>query len=308
MRNLLRDVPYREYDIRVLDLVEPGDTAIISGGGSWCKPFHAMPGFLSAVESRFSRVIVFPSSFDVEEPTVRQALAQTRAVIFARERTSYEQIRELCEARLAHDTAFFFDFTAFRTKSQAGLLNVFRQDAEGPGAPLPEDNWDISTECDSLDEWLWTISRHELIRTDRAHVIIAGAMMGKQIEYRPSSYHKVSAIIEFGLPPTRISPIQDAGSSSDASAPKASISAGSHKRISLAEQLTGCQAKLAACEAQVATQVQENTRLLGLLRAAEGEVSDLRNSWSWRMTAPMRTGVDTARVIEQFVFGRRSSP
>ena len=209
MRNLLRDRAFREYDIRFLGQVPTGHTAVISGGGAWCKPFHAIASMLPAVEERFSRVIVFPSSFDIEEPVVLQVLLRTRATIFARERYSYEQIRHLCEARLAHDTAFFFDFNPYRTGPQNGVLNAFREDAEATGAQLPESNRDISNECSSMDEWLWTISRHELIRTDRAHVVIAGAMLGRQVEYRPSSYHKVPAIVEFSIPPNLATPIRE---------------------------------------------------------------------------------------------------
>jgi len=35
--------------------------------------------------------------------------------------------------------------------------------------------------------------------TDRAHVLIAGAMPGRRVEYRSSGYHKVPAIARYAL-------------------------------------------------------------------------------------------------------------
>ena len=59
-RRLLRDLPYREYDIRQLDRVPAGATAILSGGGAWCRPYHLIAEMLPQVEARVSRLIVFP--------------------------------------------------------------------------------------------------------------------------------------------------------------------------------------------------------------------------------------------------------
>jgi GT2 family glycosyltransferase len=79
-------------------------------------------------------------------------------------------------------------------------LNAYRTDRESASRfPLPADNRDISIACQSLDEWLWTIARHALIRTDRAHVMIAGALLGRIVEYRPSAYHKLPALAEWAL-------------------------------------------------------------------------------------------------------------
>ena len=127
------------------------------------------------------------------------ALSRTRAVVFARERESYRQIRTVCNARLAHDAAFYFDFAPWRREGR-GTLNAWRTDSESSQRhPLPADNVDISVACETLDEWLWTISRHTLVRTDRAHVLIAAALLGKRVEYRASSYHKVPGIATFAL-------------------------------------------------------------------------------------------------------------
>jgi GT2 family glycosyltransferase/exopolysaccharide biosynthesis predicted pyruvyltransferase EpsI len=200
-RRLLRGHVYREIEIDELSSAN-GHTALICGGGAFCHPFHAfMPQALAVAELRFERVIVLPSSFDTSVDVVRAALRASSALIFAREQESFRLIQPLCDARLAHDCAFFFDFESYRARgSGSGTLSAFRTDDEAPGEhPLPAENDDISLTAVSLDAWLRRIAAHELIRTDRAHVMIAGALLGKTVQFEPSSYFKIPAIAEYAL-------------------------------------------------------------------------------------------------------------
>ena len=197
-RQLLSGIDYREASVLRLDGVI-GGTALLSGSGAWCHAFHAMPRYLAEVEERFERVIVLPSTFDITAEGVAETLGRTRAKVFAREMVSYEKIRDLCDADFAHDTALYFDFSPYR-RTGRGTLSAYRDDGESARRiVLPADNDDISVTCETLDEWLWTIARHERILTDRAHVTIAAAMLGKRVEYAASNYHKVPAIVEFSL-------------------------------------------------------------------------------------------------------------
>src|SRR5262245_12449972 len=164
-RQLLAGFRYSEFNISQIENVS-GHTAVIGGCGGWCGPFHDMPAFMPAIEERFQRVIVFPSSFDVGVESVRKWLLKTKALVFAREQTSFQQIRELCNADLALDCAFFFDFNRYKQLKAHGTLNAFRTDPEATPGPIPPDNNDISQTCESLDEWLWTIARHANVRTD----------------------------------------------------------------------------------------------------------------------------------------------
>jgi exopolysaccharide biosynthesis predicted pyruvyltransferase EpsI len=159
-RRLLSGLQYKETSILNLSGAV-GDLALIAGGGAWCGPYQDMPKHLPRVEERFRRVIVLPSSFDISVSSVREALEKTRALVFARERVSYEQIRKLCKSDLAHDCAFFFDYSPY-LRAGRGALHAYRTDAEALPRKLPADNNDISVKCETLDEWLWTISRHEV--------------------------------------------------------------------------------------------------------------------------------------------------
>ncbi len=206
-RQLLARRFYKEISVRELDGVS-GHTALVAGCGGWCDPYHDMVKHLPVIEARFERVIIMPSSFDVSVPSVRSALATTKALVFARERTSFSGIYRLCDAKIAHDCAFFFDYRPY-LRHGAGCLVAYRTDAESVRSVVPENNQDISTSCSSLDEWLWTIARHAVVKTDRAHVLIAAALLGKVVEYGTSSYHKVPSIADYALnsfPVRRIEP------------------------------------------------------------------------------------------------------
>jgi len=198
-RRLLAGLDYREIGFEEV-AAAGGELAVISGGGAWCRWFHEiMPRVLALAEMRFARVVVLPSSFDPSEETVRDVLGRSRAVVFARERESWRQIRGLCDARLAHDCAFFFDYTPFAASGD-GVLHAYRTDREASSAfPVPADNVDISALLPTLRSWLQRIASAALVRTDRAHVMIAAALLGKEVEYRASAYHKVPAIAEFAL-------------------------------------------------------------------------------------------------------------
>ena len=206
-RQLLARRFYKEVSVRNVSAVS-GHTALVAGGGCWCGPYHDVAAHLPLIENNFKRVVIMPSSFDVSVPSVRATLAATKALVFARERESFDGICRLCDAKIAHDCAFFFDYRPYLRHGE-GCLASFRIDKESVLSVVPESNLDISYSCSSLDEWLWTIARHADVKTDRAHVMIAAALLGKTVDYGTSSYHKVPAIADYALrlfPVRRIEP------------------------------------------------------------------------------------------------------
>lgn len=192
VRQLLRGVDYREIGLSQIDGAR-GDLAIITGSGAWCGAHQHLPPLLPQIEKQFARTVVFPSSFDTSISTVAKILERTHARVFAREFVSYEQIRNLCSADVAHDTAFFFDYRQHQLPG-SGTLLAFRKDGEAITEAVPPGNRDIATDCESLDEFLWTIARHKMVKTDRAHVMIAAALLGKEVYFNASNYHKLPAL------------------------------------------------------------------------------------------------------------------
>lgn len=192
------NISYKEIHISHAKVYK-GELALICGGGAWCSVFnHYMPQSLPLIEKNFKNVIVLPSSFQVSEPLVQVGLSKSKALFLCREMESYNQIKDICNCDLMHDFAFHFDYSTYKQNGN-GVLNSFRTDSETTIPYAADNNMDISNMDITLHEWLILISMNEIINTDRAHVMIAGAMMGKTINYRPTSYHKVPAIAEFSL-------------------------------------------------------------------------------------------------------------
>ena len=198
-RALLSDRRFREIELDQLAGTE-AELALLVGGGAFSAAYHEWaPWALRVAEQRFQRVIVLPSTFDLAVRSVRETLASTSAIVFARERETFERIRDLCDARLALDGAFYYDFEPYR-RDGSGVLNAFRTDREAPaGWQPPTGNDDISVTAGSLPNWLDAIADRAVIRTNRAHVMIAAAMLDKQVEVGPCRSSKLRAIADYAL-------------------------------------------------------------------------------------------------------------
>lgn len=89
-------------------------------------------------------------------------------------------------------------------------LNAFRTDSERTSMPIPADNLDVSEllsmgvenrELAKLTSrsFMSFLSRYQAIRTNRLHVCIGAALLGKQVEFFDNSYYKCRAVYEHSL-------------------------------------------------------------------------------------------------------------
>jgi hypothetical protein len=182
------NISYKEVGrkaVRGLD----GDLLIVCGGGWWD---HAQ-GIVDVLThaGSFRRVLVMPSTFDTNSKPIRRALSSTRATLLARDHVTAERLG----LPLAHDGAFFYDYRLWERAGSGDLL-AFRTDSEASGAPVPAGSNDISSTAPSFRAWMETIAGAENVRTDRTHVLIAAALMGKRVELSPSAYWKNKAVKE----------------------------------------------------------------------------------------------------------------
>lgn len=94
-----------------------------------------------------------------------------------------------------------------RAARRERVLEAFRSDREGGGRALPESNVDLSELCafGAQSEPLAEYSSHlllrslvpfERVRTDRLHVAIASALLGKEVQFFANSYFKCRAVFE----------------------------------------------------------------------------------------------------------------
>lgn len=200
-RALLRNVRYREVHPSRLDDVS-GQLALMAGSGGWCKDFHGFaPDILQRLESRFERVVVLPSTYEPSFALIAEIMSASRSRFYAREEVSRKLVEPFADVATAHDTAFFFDYTPYFILGE-GTLHAMREDHASATdwskiGIDPASNVDISLKARTMDEWLWTIARSRNVVTDRAHVMIAAAMLGKQVTYYPTTDHKVPAIASY---------------------------------------------------------------------------------------------------------------
>jgi hypothetical protein len=90
------------------------------------------------------------------------------------------------------------------------VLNAFRTDSESTGIDRPADNFDLSAIYDgwvapegfarfAVRDFLSIADRYDEIRTNRLHVGIAGALLGKRVALHDNSYGKNRAVWEHSL-------------------------------------------------------------------------------------------------------------
>lgn len=181
-------IPYRflhAEDVRAFS----GELLVIGGGGGWSRFWRHSPGVLIDAVG-FDRVVVFPSTFDLGDPLTAHVVATTSARLFAREAVSAAAVPS---STFAHCPSLFADVDRHRRRG-AGILHAFRTDHESAGLELPADNLDVSRIDCSLDAWLGLLAGYDEIHTDRAHVLVAAALLGKRARWRPNAYFKVAAI------------------------------------------------------------------------------------------------------------------
>jgi GT2 family glycosyltransferase/glycosyltransferase involved in cell wall biosynthesis len=191
-RALLGETQYREVGLDGLAR-ERGDTAVLLGRGFSRADHDVMPRALAVAELRFRRVVVLPTSFDPSDEVVHGALSRTNAVVFAAEPDSYRRIADLCDARLAHQPSFFFDFDPYR-RAGSGVLDLFRPEGEEIAAA-------------ELEKWLNRMADHETVRTDQVTAMIAAALMGKRVEYAQRGELGLESVARHALTGCSVAPL-----------------------------------------------------------------------------------------------------
>jgi hypothetical protein len=91
-----------------------------------------------------------------------------------------------------------------------GVLHAFRTDAEQTGIPIPAENLDLSrlffygtrnaNVCHTTAlHLLRFLDTFDEVRTNRLHLAIGAAVLGKRVEFQSNSYFKNQAVYEFSM-------------------------------------------------------------------------------------------------------------
>lgn len=211
---LFDELSIRYRAISYQDVVE-GETVFYGGGGNLIEGIypHAYE-FLRNNSGRGNAIIVMPHSILGYQEFLKNAPDIT---LICRETVSYDALMAagLSSERLflSEDLAFHIDVDKLVERRQGvGTGYFLRGDIESAGkVPKPAGNMDLSM-CWNGDLWdepvfteavcrsiLLHINRFESVRTDRLHVGIMSALLGKKVYLYPNSYYKVKAVYEHTL-------------------------------------------------------------------------------------------------------------
>jgi len=215
------------------------------------QPLRALP--------RDQRIIVLPNSIDGK--VARELAKFPNLHLHCRGRRSLAIARRhgiSCE--LTHDVAFSIDYTPWKREGK-GVLRCFRLDRESATNHRPADNRDLSLDAveaftpenctEVADRFIRAIADYAEVETDRLHVGIVAAMLGKKVRLYTGVDHKVREVYEFSLAGFPNVELLDASASHRGAAPKSVIIHQSHRKDRfpgvLRSALGNCQLQEALC-------------------------------------------------------------
>jgi exopolysaccharide biosynthesis predicted pyruvyltransferase EpsI len=172
----------------------PRGKAILTGSGAY-REFYDRPDEFGIAASRFSEVLVMPSSYPFRPP-----LDPARTRFWRRD--NVESLEAMPDARFCHDMAFYLQ-PAPRVATR-GIGILFRTDVEKLDIDLPVTNIDLSNEGTHLsdpEKFLDRVGDYEVIHTNRLHVGIGGALLGREVHLYASRTRKLESIFKSSLEP-----------------------------------------------------------------------------------------------------------
>lgn len=180
-------------------------TVLVSGGGALIPRYECLAKALAKVD-RGKRVIVLPSTVAGHWSLLRSFSDLT---LLCREEMSLSLARmEGVRAKLCEDVALGFDYSEW-TDHGIGTLHAMRTDSERGGEVIPGNNRDLSMEQGgwwplhvstlAARKFITAISRYRVVVTDRLHVAIVAAKLGKKVIFKPGDYFKNRAVYELSL-------------------------------------------------------------------------------------------------------------
>ncbi|WP_312720204.1 polysaccharide pyruvyl transferase family protein [Mobilicoccus sp.] len=220
-----------------LDGVLPGDLVICAGGGSISSVWDIGARTLEALTRGDHDLLLLPQTIEGQEEAL--SLLRPRDLLFVRERRSLAHaVATGVKARimLDHDMAFHLDptlarkgmllrpparpddlrraaaFARHRARGLAGeTLEAWRTDDERSDAARTRrrrDDLSLLADRGTLDRasnersaalLMSVVSWYRQVRTDRLHIGIAAALLGKPVTLSPGSYHKIRSVYEFSM-------------------------------------------------------------------------------------------------------------
>lgn len=190
---------------RCIDIDSPkhNNVLFIDGGGNFVDYYSDISDFLIKKPNLYKEIVILPHTIFGEKQVQILNNISSSLTVFCRERISAEFLRDRItrgSVYLWHDCAFYNEFP--QVPEGIYTLNAFRSDKESKTRTLPESNTDISFDgyaTKPLDGFIDILKGCKRINTDRLHVAIGAALLGKQVRLFPNSYYKNRAVFDYSL-------------------------------------------------------------------------------------------------------------
>lgn len=175
----------------------------IDGGGNLVDYYSDVRDFLIRKPGLYDEVVILPHTIFGERQVEALNSISSELTIFCREKVSAKFLEERLtygKVYLWHDCAFYNEFS--QPSVGEGTLNAFRVDKESALRALPESNIDVSRDgyaTKPLGEFIDTLQKYEQVNTDRLHVAIGAALLGKRVVLYSNSYYKNKAVYDYSL-------------------------------------------------------------------------------------------------------------
>lgn len=169
--------------------------AVIGGGGGWNRNWASTIAFTKSVIECYDEVVVLPSSFDYK---MISNIDFGGTAMYTRAAGRGSGAFSFC-----HDMAFYIELDLGVQETLPYPLIAFRRDKErNVLAPAPDRNADLSILGDANSDYrelLAIVDRFSVIYTDRLHIGIAGAMLGRKVFLLDGNYGKNRGVYEASL-------------------------------------------------------------------------------------------------------------
>lgn len=205
-------------------------TVVLGGGGNLIPLYKEMHGFISAaLEQGASRIILLPHTVRGNEELLYRL--RSNDLIFSRDKRTTEYLKQYgnFQVKEAFDMALVFSASLFWEKQKeyrdlarvfakifaenntlyhfiGSQGNFFRTDGEATDMVIPSDNVDLSllfqfgVQPDNAEKsvacLMKVLSTCETVHTNRLHVGVAAAHLGKKVTLFDNNYGKNHGVIE----------------------------------------------------------------------------------------------------------------
>lgn len=173
-----------------------GRTLLFGGGGRWCSVFGCALRDVLIAQKHYQRIIILPSTVDLDVSPCDPAKVQ----FFVRDRRSADVVarHSCCVCHLCPDLAFWAD-VPLQPAGVGTLYSLRRGPGRHPDAVSVRGSVDLSLAGDHyspLEPLLMFLRPFAGIVTDRLHIAIPAAMLGKQTVCLEGDYFKLQGAYE----------------------------------------------------------------------------------------------------------------